>query len=143
MKAMAIAAMLVVLPAQAMSQESQGDAGFADVQRQFADAYNHKDVEAMAAAFSETAVRVTPSGVFQGRAAIRRGFQDALSMGLHEYAVRRTVSRPYGAFVFNAGEWRAKLGDQPLHGYYTAILGREDDQIKILEETVTIAAPDK
>jgi hypothetical protein len=44
-----------------------------------------------------------------------------------------------GTFVFNAGEWRAKLGDQPLHGYYTAIIVRDGDRAKI--KTVTIAAP--
>jgi hypothetical protein len=45
-----------------------------------------------------------------------------------------------GNFVFNAGEWHAKLGDKSFHGYYTAILVREGDQAKIMEETVTIAA---
>jgi hypothetical protein len=54
---------------------------------------------------------------------------------------QRTVSRSQGTFVFNAGEWRAKLGDEPLHGYYTAIIVRDGDQAKIMEETVTVAAP--
>jgi hypothetical protein len=51
------------------------------------------------------------------------------------------MSHSEGSFVFNAGTWQAKLGDQPFHGYYTAILVREGDQPKILEETVTVAAP--
>jgi hypothetical protein len=38
-------------------------------------------------------------------------------------------------------EWQAKLGDRPFHGYYSAILVREGNQAKIMEETVTIAAP--
>ena len=38
------------------------------------------------------------------------------------------------------GSGRWKLGDKPFHGYYTAILVREGDQAKIMEETVTIAA---
>jgi hypothetical protein len=42
--------------------------------------------------------------------------------------------------VFNVGEWQAKLGDQPFHGYCTAILVREG-QTKIMEETVNVAAP--
>jgi hypothetical protein len=85
----------------------------------------------------------TPSGIFEGRDAIRHTLQEALNMGLHDYSVRRTLSRSYGAFVFNAGEWQAKLGDHPFHGSYTAILSREGDQVKILEETITVAAPDK
>ncbi len=88
----------------------------------------------------ENAIRVTPSGIFQGRDAIRRGFQDALKLGLHDYSVQRVISRPEGTFVFNAGTWQAKLGDQAFHGYYTAILVRDGDQPKILEETVTVAA---
>ncbi|WP_306768081.1 hypothetical protein [Bradyrhizobium sp. MOS002] len=43
--------------------------------------------------------------------------------------------------MFNVGEWQAKVGDQPLHGYYTAILVSEGGQTKIMEETVTIASP--
>jgi len=130
----------------AFSQEdkiSEGGEAFEKVQSDFAEAYNRKDVEAMATAFSEDAIRVTPSGIFRGREAIRHNLEDALKIGLHDYSVRRTVSRSYGAFIFNAGEWQAKLGNQPFHGSYTAILGREGDQVKILEETVTVAAPDK
>ena len=125
----------------AMAQDKLDNAAAADMQRHFAEAYNHGDVDAMAAAFTENAVRVTPSGIFQGRDAIRRGFQDAIKLGLHDYSVERVISRSEGSFVFNVGKWQAKLGDQPFRGYYTAILVREGDQSKIMEETVTIASP--
>jgi len=59
----------------------------------------------------------------------------------HDYSVQRVISRSEGTFVFNAGTWQAKLGDRPFHGYYTAILIREGDQPKILEETLTVATP--
>lgn len=95
----------------------------------------------MAAAFTEDAVRVTPSGIFVGREAIRRNLQDVVNLDLHDYSVERNVSRSIGNFVFNAGEWQAKLGDQPLHGYYTAIIVRDGQEAKIMEETVTISAP--
>jgi hypothetical protein len=62
-------------------------------------------------------------------------------LDLHGYSVERNVSRSFGNFVFNAGEWQAKLGDQPLHGYYTAIVMRDGGVAKIMEETVTVAAP--
>ena len=118
-----------------------GDDQYAELQKNFAEAYNRKDADAMAAAFAEDGIRVTPSGIFQGRDAIHRNLQEVLNMGLHDYTVVRTISRSEGTFVFNAGEWRAKLGDQPLHGYYTAIIVRDGDQAKIMEETVTVAAP--
>jgi ketosteroid isomerase-like protein len=125
-----------------MAEQNQTeDAVFADVQKHFAEAYNRKDVDGMAAAFSENGVRVTPSGIFQGRDAIRRNLQNALDVGLHDYTVQRTISRSEGGFVFNAGEWQAKVGDKSFRGYYTAILVREGDQARIMEETVTIAAP--
>lgn len=95
----------------------------------------------MAGAFSESAIRVTPSGIAEGRDAIQRGFSDALKIGLHDYSVRRVHSRSEGPFAFNVGEWQAKVGDQPLHGYYTAILVSEGGRTKIMEETVTIASP--
>jgi hypothetical protein len=61
-------------------------------------------------------------------------------IGLHGYAVSGR-NPAFGKFVFNAGEWHAKLGDQPLHGYYTAIIVRDGGQAKIMEETVIVAAP--
>lgn len=147
MSAISVTAILWISAATPASAQvdvtSNGGELFEKVQGDFAEAYNRKDVEAMANTFSEDAIRVTPSGIFQGRDAIRHALQDALNMGLHEYTVRRVVSRTHGAFVLNAGEWKAKLGDRPFHGYYSATLGREGDQIKILEETVTVAVPNK
>jgi ketosteroid isomerase-like protein len=138
----AIVCSLAVLSSGAAAQEKQvTDDQYAEMQKDFAEAYNRKDADAMAAAFSEDAIRVTPSGIFQGRDAIRRNLQEALKLGLHNYTVQRTLSRSEGTFVFNAGEWQAKLGDQPLHGYYTAIIVRDGDQARIMEETVTVAAP--
>jgi ketosteroid isomerase-like protein len=102
------------------------------VQKQFAEAYNRKDVEAMAELF-ENGLRVTPSGIFNGRDAIRRNMQEEIEMGVHDHTVQRTVSRREGQFIVNAGEWQAKVGDQPYHGFYSAILTTEGGQPKILE----------
>ena len=97
----------------------------------------------MAAFFSENGVRITPTGIFRGRDAIGRELQRVVfDLGLQNYSVRRTVSRLEGAMVFNAGEWQAKLGDgQQLRGYYSALLVREGDEVKIYEETVNVAVP--
>jgi ketosteroid isomerase-like protein len=126
---------------RALSKVEPDDGAFAAIQQHFAEAYNRKDADAMAAAFTEDGIRVTPSGIFQGRDAIRRNLQDVLNMGLHDYKVQRTITRSEGTFVFNAGEWQARLGDQLLPGYYSAILVGQGNQAKIMEETVTIAAP--
>ena len=110
---------------------------------EFAEAYNRKDIAALAAFFSENGVRITPAGIFHGRDAIGRELQRVvIELGLHDYSVRRTVSRLEGGMVFNAGEWQAKLDDgQQFHGYYLAPLVREGDGVKIFEETVNVAVP--
>jgi ketosteroid isomerase-like protein len=133
-----------VTPASAQQNEpGAGGEVFEKVQSEFAEAYNRKDIAAMAAFFSENGVRITPAGVFRGRNAIGRELQRVvIELGLHDYSVRRTVSRLEGGMVFNAGEWQAKLGDgQPMRGYYSALLVREGDGVKIFEETVNVATP--
>src|SRR5258708_27956791 len=134
----------VVTPASAQQDEpGAGGELFEKVQLEFAEAYNRKDIAAMAAFFSENGVRITPAGVFRGRDAIGRELQRVvIDLGLYDYSVRRTVSRLEGNMVFNAGEWKAKLGDgQQFRGYYSALLVREGDGVKIFEETVNVAVP--
>src|SRR5881394_1033877 len=102
-----------VIPAS--TQQNEPGAGgelFEKIQSEFAEAYNRKDVTAMAAFFSENAVRITPAGVFRGREAIGRELKRvSVDLGLHDYSVKRVVSRLQGNMVFNSGEWQAKLGD--------------------------------
>jgi len=141
-----IAALLslgVATPASTQPDPAAGGEIFEKVQSDFAQAYNRRDIEGMAAFFSENGVRITPAGVFRGRDAIGRELRRVvIELGLHDYSVRRTVSRLEGGMVFNAGEWQAKLGDgQQLHGYYSALLVREGGTVKIFEETVNVAAP--
>jgi ketosteroid isomerase-like protein len=131
---------LLALSSAATAQQAPLDPS-AEMQKQFAEAYNKGDLDTMAGHFTEDAVRVTPSGIFNGRDAIRRGFQDALTLGLHDYTVKRVSSRTDGTFIFNVGEWQAKVGDHPLHGYYTAILVQGAGLPQIMEETVAVAAP--
>ena len=130
----------------ASTQQPEPGAGgelFDKMQSECAEAYNRKDIAGMAAFFSENGVRITPAGVFRGRDAIARELRRVvIELGLHNYSVRRTVSRLEGGMVFNAGEWQAKLGDgQQFRGYYSALLVREGDAVKIFEETVNVAAP--
>ncbi|MFL5239436.1 MAG: YybH family protein [Rhizomicrobium sp.] len=124
-------------------EPSAGGEVFETMQSGFAEAYNRKDVTAMAAFFSENAVRITPAGVFRGREAIGRELKRvSVDLGLHDYSVKRVVSRLQGNMVFNSGEWQAKLGDgKQYHGYYSALLVREGDEVKIFEETTNVAVP--
>jgi len=125
------------------AEPSVGGELFEKMQADFAEAYNRKDVPAMAGFFSENAVRITPAGVFRGREAIGNELKRVVvDLGLHDYSVKRTVSRLEGNMVFNAGEWQARLGNgQTYHGYYSALLVREGDAVKIFEETTNVAIP--
>ncbi|MGY4367891.1 ketosteroid isomerase-like protein [Bradyrhizobium sp. LB1.3] len=139
-------AMSLCLATPASTQQAEPVAGgepFEKMQSEFAEAYNRKDIAAMAGFFSENGVRITPAGIFRGRDAIGRELRRVvIDLGLHDYSVRRTVSRLEGDMVFNAGEWQAKLGDgQQFRGYYSALLVREGDAVKIFEETVNVATP--
>jgi ketosteroid isomerase-like protein len=142
----AVAGMLAGHAGATSAQQNEPAAGgeaFDKMQAQFAEAYNRKDVPAMASFFSENAVRITPAGIFRGREAIGRELQRVVvDLGLHDYSVKRVVSRLEGNMVFNAGEWQATLGSgQHLRGYYSALLVREGDGVKIFEETVSVATP--
>jgi len=54
----------------------------------------------MAAFFSKNGVRITPAGIIRGRDAIGRELQRVvIDLGLHDYSVRRTVSRLEGGMV--------------------------------------------
>ena len=144
MISLSMACILLFFVTPASAQQNDPGAGgevFEKLQAEFAKAYNRKDVAAMAAFFSENGVRITPSGIFRGRDAIGHELQRVIDLGLHDYSVRRTLSRLEGNMVFNAGEWQAKLGGQQLHGYYSARLVREGDDVKIFEETVNLAEP--
>lgn len=141
-----IACTLLAVAGPASAQQidpAAGGAAFENVQQGFAEAYNRGDAAAMAAFFSENGVRITPTGIFRGREAIGRELQRVVDIGLQDYSVQRMVSRMEGDAVFNAGEWRAKLGTQKLHGYYSVRLVREGDGVKILEETVNVGMPEK
>ena len=132
----------LITPALAQQPPSPADATpYDDLQKQFTEAYNRQDAAAMAEMFTENAVRITPTGIFQGRDAIRREMETTLKRGLHDYAVRRTVARSEGNLVFNAGEWQATFADKPLHGYYSVLLTLEGDHARIVQETVNVAAP--
>ena len=138
--------LLLLAATPALPQQIEPSAGgelFEKMQTESADAYNRNDAPAMAAFFSENAVRITPAGIFRGREAIGRELQRvSVDLGLHDYSAKRTVSRLQGNMVFNAGECQARLSDgKQYHSYYSALLIREGDVVKIFEETTNVAVP--
>ena len=144
---MMIATSSVVLFCAMASAAAQPLVSEADYRRcetlrdRFNEARARQDAEAMAAVFAPDAIRVTPDGVLQGRDAIRRNLEGLAAAGLRDFTTERTVSRREGNLLFDAGTWRAKLGETPLHGYYSALLSCAGDHQEIIEETTNVAAP--
>jgi ketosteroid isomerase-like protein len=130
-----------VVTAAAQPATSAEDQRCEAVRDRFNEARARQDADAMAAVFAQDAVRITPDGVFQGRDAIRQNLAGLATAGLRDFTTERTVSRREGPLLFDAGTWHAKLGEQPLHGYYSALLSCAGDRPEIVEETTNVAAP--
>ena len=61
-----VACSLAVLSVGATARDMRvSNDQYTELQKNFAEAYNRKDADAMAAAFAEDGIRVTPSGIFQ------------------------------------------------------------------------------
>src|SRR3954454_938121 len=88
-----ILCLLLAIPRMTIAGETLDAAAMDEMHKHFSEAYNRGDLSTMAATFTENAVRVTPSGIFHGRNAIRRSFSDALRLGLHDYCAQRTLAR--------------------------------------------------
>jgi ketosteroid isomerase-like protein len=73
------------------------DDQYAELQKNFAEAYNRKDADAMATAVAQDGITVTPSGILQGRDAIRRNLQDV--SGTARLLDHRTPSRAINRYV--------------------------------------------
>ena len=71
-----VLSLLMAFSAAATAQQVPVDSS-GEMQKQFAEAYNSADLDAMMGHFTENAMRVTPSGIFNGREAIRNGLMNA------------------------------------------------------------------
>src|SRR3954447_23248455 len=67
-----ILCLLFAIPRMTIAGETLDAAAMDEMHKHFSEAYNRGDLNSMAATFTENAVRVTPSGIFQGRDAIRQ-----------------------------------------------------------------------
>jgi ketosteroid isomerase-like protein len=123
------------MAAPALAQRSEQQV-LNDLLQKYESAFNRQDAVSSAAIYTEDAIRVTPQGVLHGRDAIRKDYQAAFKAGLHDVSLTTKAVEPAGDFIWNAGEWTAKFGDQPGHGFYTGTLTR-DGKIKFNMYNVT------
>jgi uncharacterized protein (TIGR02246 family) len=120
---------------------------FAALGKQYTEAYNRKDAAAVAALFSEDAIRVSASGMIQGRAAINKAVEDAIQGGGHDLSLRYHVAHVDGntgwAIVEYQSQVRGKDGaDTPVHGHSTTVYVRDGGNWKIKAQgTVNMPPP--
>jgi uncharacterized protein (TIGR02246 family) len=88
------AAIIVIVSASAPAQSvDPANSPFAAVGKQYVEAYNRKDAAAVAALFTDDAVRVNAQGITRGRAAIQKLTEEAINGGGHDLTLQYQVVR--------------------------------------------------
>jgi len=107
------------------------------------EAYSKNDAAAVAALFTEDALLVAPEGMFSGRQAIEKRYEDTFQRSPFTLFSdpRHYQLKAIDNAVWSAGEWSSTLQSQTgtvfVRGYWSAIYVREADGWKIRMLTLT------
>ena len=108
------------------------------------EAFNRSDPGALAALYSEDAVRATPHGTFHGRQAIEKDFAERDFQRLQSNNYVRKVDRvdAVGNEVRVIGKWSCSVhdtdgGSKQVNGRYSWVFVREGDTWKIRRNTIS------
>jgi uncharacterized protein (TIGR02246 family) len=110
---------------------------------QQSEAFTNKDAAAVAALFTEDAVLVAPDGMFFGREAIEKRYEETFQNWPFTLFndLRDCHLKAIDNAVWSTGEWSATFQSQSgpvfVRGYFTAIYVREGDAWKIRTLTLT------
>jgi ketosteroid isomerase-like protein len=117
---------------------------FAAAGKQWVEAYNRKDAAAVAALFTEDAIRVSALGIIRGRDAMQKFIQDALDAGGHALNLRYHVAYIDGNIGWSVVEYNLKDGlDSPVRGFSTSFWVRDGGAWRIKGQTAVNALPPK
>jgi uncharacterized protein (TIGR02246 family) len=111
---------------------------FGELSQKLDEAYNKNDAAAVAALFTEDALLVAPDGMFSGRQAIEKRYEDTFQRwpigDFNSRRERRHLNAIDNA-VWSAGQWastfQSQTGPVSAWGYWSAIYVREGDAWKI------------
>ena len=107
----------------------------------FDEAFNRSDVGALAALYTEDAVRVTPHGTFSGRQAIAKDYAERFQRyQLNNYVRKGDRVNAVGNDVRACGKWSCAFHDtdgryKHIDGHYSWVLLHEGDTWKIRKDT--------
>jgi len=139
-----IPSMLIGLAIPALGQQTVTEAdqqAARDIDMQFAASFNRQDAGGVASLFTEDGVRVTPQGIIRGRDAIRRDTDKRFQARFHDLSLTPTILRAGADSIWEAGEWSMKIGDQPVHGYFSITLVPQGNEFKIRNDTFNVVPP--
>jgi uncharacterized protein (TIGR02246 family) len=111
------------------------------LEMKFDEAFNRSDVGALAALYTEDAVRVTPHGTFSGRQAIAKDYAERFQRyQLNNYVRKGDRVNAVGNDVRASGKWSCAFHDtdgrnKHIDGHYSAVWVREGDTWKIRRAT--------
>ena len=111
----------VVTPAlaQPSNASSKDQQLITELAKKWEAAYNRKDAAGVAALYTESAVEVAPTGMFQGRNAIQKRIEADLKAGGHDLSIAVKSVQSVGDVVMASGDWNGNYGSQAVHGYWT------------------------
>lgn len=95
------------------------------IARKFESAYNRKDAAGVASLYTEDAVEVSPAGIIQNRTAVRQRLEKDFQAGVHDLMINLKTAYSAGNIILSAGEWSARIGDQPTHGFFSTVSVRD------------------
>ena len=146
---LAISFALPTFAQQTNSSDQQLREQLVPVSKKVADAWNNNDAAALAALYTEDAIKVTPQGPIHGRQAIEKWLAQVCK-NLHpkNYISKTDSLRIIGTAdnIAANGEWsqtlQGKNGEPiPLKGYWAAIYVREGDDWKCRLDVFNVTPP--
>ena len=139
------AGLAIGVTAQCFGQQSEASAkdqqSLDELAKKWAAAYNAKNATGVAALYTDNAIRVAPDGIVQGRLAIRKAMEDQFKAGGHDISISIKSMRSLGDVSWATGDWSAKFGDQPAHGWWANVQVRSGGDWKIEQNAFNLAPP--
>lgn len=103
------------------------------VREEYLSAYNRHDTDAVLALYSQDATLLTETGVFHGRAEIRKWLQFALDQGSVLESIQPVREKSSERLAYGTGETKRRVGQEIHLGRYLIVMEQQDGEWRIVE----------
>ena len=110
------------------------------VNKQWQNAYNKGDADAVVALYAPDAIEVTPEGIKLGLAAIKERVEGSIKQ-LKNADIVATKCDVDGDFRWSSGTWKAESSQGPAGGFWTALENKRGDAWKMRNLTYNLTPP--